>query len=88
MGGRKALRALAQPTQDIAKRHLGNDIMLTTLPEVGKKTAETIARELQEVASSFAGNDPVARTMVEPQPARTMDRQRRLDLGGTWPQAR
>ena len=61
MGGRKALRALAQPTQDIAAAILGNDIKaLTTLPEVGKKTAETIARELQDIAPSFAGNAPLA----------------------------
>ena len=70
MGGRKALRALAQPTQDIAAAILGNDIKaLTTLPEVGKKTAETIARELQDVAPTFAGSAPVARTIVEPQPS-------------------
>ena len=69
MGGRKALRALAQPTKDIAAAILSNDIKaLTTLPEVGKKTAETIARELQEIAPNFAGSAPVAQTIVEPQP--------------------
>lgn len=69
MGGRKALRALAQPTKDIAAAILSNDLKaLTTLPEVGKKTAETIARELQDIAPNFAGSAPVARTVVEPQP--------------------
>ena len=69
MGGRKALRALAQPTKDIAAAILSNDLKaLTTLPEVGKKTAETIARELQDIAPNFAGSAPVTRTIVEPQP--------------------
>ncbi|MAV54383.1 MAG: hypothetical protein CMJ28_00325 [Phycisphaerae bacterium] len=70
MGGRKALRALAQPTQEIAAAILGNDIKaLTKLPEVGKKTAETIARELQDIAPEFAGNAPVISTTVELHPS-------------------
>ncbi len=47
IGPRKALRALARPTGEVAAAIASEDVAaLTALPEIGKRTAQTIVAEL------------------------------------------
>lgn len=55
IGARKALRALARPLSDIAHSiEAGDDKMLATLPEIGKRTAQQIIAELKGKMDAFA----------------------------------
>ena len=55
IGIRKALRALARPLADIAASiERGDDNMLVTLPEIGKRTAQQIIAELQGKMTDYA----------------------------------
>src|SRR5215212_442266 len=55
IGPRKALKALALPTGDIAQAIESKDArFLTGLPEIGKRTAETIVAELSGKVAEFA----------------------------------
>lgn len=55
IGVRKALRALSKPLADIAYSiETGDDKMLTTLPEIGKRTAQQIIAELKGKVEDFA----------------------------------
>lgn len=55
LGPRRALRALAAPTGEIARAIVERDIKaLTRLPEIGKKLAEAIVAEIGEKAGAFA----------------------------------
>jgi len=55
IGARKALRALSRPLADIAYCiENGDDKMLATLPEVGKRTAQQIIAELKGKMKDFA----------------------------------
>jgi len=55
VGGRKALRALAEPPEQIAAKIVAGDAAaLQKLPEVGKKLAQTIITDIGERAAAFA----------------------------------
>lgn len=54
IGYRKALRAMAMPTESLAEAIASRDVsMLKTLPEIGKRTAETIIAELHDKVEGF-----------------------------------
>lgn len=56
LGPRRAQRALAAPTGEIARMIGAGDAKgLTRLPEIGKKLAETIIAEIGDKAGAFAG---------------------------------
>ncbi len=58
LGPRRALRALAASTADVARMILERDAKgLTRLPEIGKKLAESIVAEIGEKAGAFAAPD-------------------------------
>ncbi len=66
IGNRKALRALALPTHQLAGAIADRDIsLLQTMPEIGKKTAETIVLTLREKVDQFL-NAPRAATPNDP----------------------
>lgn len=72
VGMRKALRAMAAPTADIAAAiERGDEKWLTELPEVGKKLAATIVAELRGKLAHLsvaAGSTPVvARSLSQAQ---------------------
>ena len=55
IGIRKALRALAKPLAEVASYiESGDDKMLSTLPEIGKRTAQQVIAELKGKMSDFA----------------------------------
>jgi holliday junction DNA helicase RuvA len=55
IGIRKALRALAKPLAEVASYiESGDDKMLSTLPEIGKRTAQQILAELKGKMGDFA----------------------------------
>ena len=55
IGIRKALRALAKPLSEVASYiENGDDKMLSTLPEIGKRTAQQIIAELKGKMGDFA----------------------------------
>ncbi len=55
IGIRKALRALAKPLSEVASYiESGDDKMLSTLPEIGKRTAQQIIAELKGKMGDFA----------------------------------
>jgi len=55
IGIRKALRSLAKPLAEVASYiENGDDKMLSTLPEIGKRTAQQIIAELKGKMSDFA----------------------------------
>jgi Holliday junction DNA helicase RuvA len=55
IGIRKALRALARPLAEVASYiESGDDKMLSTLPEIGKRTAQQIIAELKGKMGDFA----------------------------------
>lgn len=57
IGVRKALRALARPTAEIAAAiENKDDKLLISLPEIGKRTAEQIIAELHGKLAEFVGD--------------------------------
>ena len=56
IGNRKALRAMAISTEQIASAIADRDVaMLQTLPEIGRRTAETIVAALHGKVDRFVG---------------------------------
>ena len=74
IGVRKALRALAKPLAEVASYiESGDDKMLSTLPEIGKRTAQQIIAELKGKMSDFALES--ARAGVARKPLSDMERE-------------
>lgn len=74
IGVRKALRALAKPLAEVASYiESGDDKMLSTLPEIGKRTAQQIIAELKGKMSDFALES--ARAGVAHKPLSDMERE-------------
>lgn len=74
IGIRKALRALAKPLAEVASYiESGDDKMLSTLPEIGKRTAQQIIAELKGKMSDFALE--AARAGVARKPLSDMERE-------------
>jgi len=70
VGIRKALRALARPTAEIAAAIRAKDTkLLIALPEIGRRLAERIVTELHGKVDDFAGELPAAGEETEPLPA-------------------
>ena len=70
VGIRKALRALARPTAEIAAAIRAKDVkLLIALPEIGRRLAERIVSELHGKVDAFAGELPCADGDAEPLPA-------------------
>jgi len=74
IGIRKALRALAKPLAEVASYiESGDDKMLSTLPEIGKRTAQQVIAELKGKMSDFALAS--ARAGVAHKPLSDMERE-------------
>jgi len=74
IGIRKALRALAKPLAEVASYiESGDDKMLSTLPEIGKRTAQQVIAELKGKMSDFALES--ARAGVAHKPLSDMERE-------------
>ncbi|MFW6033353.1 MAG: Holliday junction branch migration protein RuvA, partial [Phycisphaeraceae bacterium] len=70
IGNRKALRAMAMSTAQIAAAIADRDLAtLRSLPEIGKRTAETIVVSLQDKVERFAATTAGGGTSAEPAPA-------------------
>ena len=73
VGSRKALRAMAAPTGDIAAAIARKDTtFLRTLPEIGARLAETICAELGGKVDRFIGPG-VTDNLIEPKPGAEPD---------------
>lgn len=63
---RKALRAMSMPTHLIAGAiERGDERLLTSLPEIGKKTAAQMITELRGRLSPYCATQPAAAALVE-----------------------
>lgn len=78
LGPRRALRALAAPTGEVASMIVRGDAKgLTRLPEIGKKLADALIAELAQAVGAFATGEaegaspgtPGAARLVEPRSA-------------------
>ncbi len=66
ISNRRALRAMALPTDQLAAAIKHGDVrLLTSLPEIGKKTAAQIVTELQGQMAPFLGPSATPRPVAE-----------------------